>query len=154
MGESTQTGFSRPLMQNQDKTMTQAFHLEADNIPVTFPGKCQGWDKFKFGWQATRHRKRNGGVGGGGGPAFPSYAKECHCEQWKSSDKKYLQISCFYLHGVPDGWSLPQPLSSPPDAVGRFNQMLSKYLQKPQDVDMEASLNALFVRNTRLVLTP
>lgn len=41
---------------------------------------------------------------------------------------------------------------SPPDAVGRFNQMLSRYLQKLQDVDTEASLNALFVWNARLVL--
>lgn len=107
MGESTQTGYSRPLMQNQDKTMTQAFHLEADNIPVTFPGKCPGLDRFIWLAGDTAQETRWGvGVGG---PAFPLYAKECPCERWKSSDKKkYLQISCFYLRGVPDGWSLPQ----------------------------------------------
>lgn len=31
---------------NRDKTMTQAFHLEADNIPVTFHGTCQELDGF------------------------------------------------------------------------------------------------------------
>lgn len=45
----------------QDKTMTQAFHLEADNIPVTFPRKCQDVT-HSFLWQATQHRKQRGAL--------------------------------------------------------------------------------------------
>lgn len=41
---------------NFKTTMTHAFHLEADNIPVTFPGKCQGLGRFS----ATKHRKPDG----------------------------------------------------------------------------------------------
>lgn len=147
MGESTQTGYSRPLMRNQDKTMTQAFQLEADNIPVTFPRKCQGLDKFIWLAGDTAQETRWGVWGRGGGPPFPSYAKECHCERCKSSDKLFLPP-----------WSARRVefaavLSPPPDAVGRFNQMLSQmYSQIRQDVDTEASLNALFVRFARLVL--
>lgn len=48
-------GFSRLLVET--KTMTQAFHLEADNIPVTFPGKCQGLGDL-LGWQATQETRR------------------------------------------------------------------------------------------------
>lgn len=66
--------YSRQAGEIQVKTMTQAFHLEADNIPVTFPGKCQGLDR-SLGWQATKHGKQE--RGGGEPSAFPSNAKEC-----------------------------------------------------------------------------
>lgn len=46
MGESTQSRYSFGLKDSKTKTMTQAFHLEADNIPVTFLGKCQGLARF------------------------------------------------------------------------------------------------------------
>lgn len=52
--------YSRQAGEIQVKTMTQAFHLEADNIPVTFPGKCQGLDR-SLGWQATKHGKQERG---------------------------------------------------------------------------------------------
>lgn len=105
MGESTQTGYSRPLMQNQDKTMTQAFHLEADNIPVTFPGKCQGLDKFIWLAGDTAQETR---WGVGGVLHSLRMPKNAPVNSGRALTKKYLQISCFYLHGVPDGWSLPQ----------------------------------------------
>lgn len=76
--------------------MTQTFHLETDKIPMTFPLRCQGFIRLA------------GDTGNEPGEpsAFPSHAKECHCDStgWHT---ECLQIHCFYLHGVPDGWALP-----------------------------------------------
>lgn len=49
----------------QDKSMTQTFHLEADKIPITFPLKCQGLDRFIWLAQEPGY--------GGGGLCIPFY---------------------------------------------------------------------------------
>lgn len=74
----------------QDKTMTHAFHLEADNIPVTFPGKCQGLDRFMR--LAVRQSTGNKT---GEPSAFPSYAKECHCDSVRAGTKSICKWVVF-----------------------------------------------------------
>lgn len=83
----------------EDKSMTQAFHSEADNIPVTFPGKCQGLDGFMGLAGDTAQETK---WGGGGDLCIPSsYAKECHCDRARGWDKVCLQISCFFFTSMP-----------------------------------------------------
>lgn len=75
-GRKRSEWISRVPHVEQDKTMSQAFHLEADNIPVTFPGKCQGLDGF-IGLAGDTAQETSRGAGGS---AFPSYAKEWLCD--------------------------------------------------------------------------
>lgn len=73
--------------------------MEADNIPVTFPGKGQGLGRVIGLAGDAAHSTGNKP---GEPSAFPSHAKECHCDRARARTKGYLKISCVYLSVVPN----------------------------------------------------
>lgn len=64
-------------------------------------GNARDWTD-SFGWRATQHRKQD--LGALCIPCTCQRAPLWECRGW---DKECLQINCFYLHRVPDGWGSP-----------------------------------------------
>lgn len=80
-GRKRSEWISRVPHAEQDKTMSQAFHLEADNIPVAFPGKCQGLDGF-IGLAGDTAQETSPGGGALHSPLMPKNATVTVEELW------------------------------------------------------------------------
>lgn len=102
MGESTQNGYSRPLMKSKTKPWPRHSAWKQITFQSHSLGNARDWTD-SFGWQATQHRKQDLGA-----LCIRFICQRMplwECRRW---DKECLQINCFYLRGVPDGWGSPR----------------------------------------------
>lgn len=152
MGESTQSGYSRPLMKSKTKPWPRHSTWKQITFHSHSPGNARDWTD-SLGWQATEHRKQDGGA-----LCIPSICQRMplwRCKGWDkrvSANKLFLPPLSARRVGLPH-WTIQRETRQsqivfkhdfnilfcgyltyltlsrlsyhhPSDALGRFNQKL------------------------------
>lgn len=100
MGESTRGGrIPESLVRRQDKAASQAFHSEADNIPLAFPGKWPGLEGLaRLAGDTEQEKAGEGGRVKEAVFVFSTNAKECRCDGGRVlTDEEGLQTCCWFV---------------------------------------------------------